>query len=99
VLVRRELDSGAPLVEVPVPDLQQAAVGESGVWFLRATQADLTVTVGRLDPATGAPAGEFTYVGVGPDRTGLPFLADLVADDGGLWLIEQGTLWRYESGG
>ncbi|HMF04342.1 MAG TPA: hypothetical protein VKH17_05970 [Acidimicrobiia bacterium] len=95
VIAQRDAATGAVRTETPVPDVRSAAVGASGAWFQQAAEGSLTITIGRIDPATGAIGPTFSFEGVGPDRTGLPFLGDLSVDESGAWLVYQGRLHRY----
>ncbi len=67
----------------------------AGTWFQEASPGSLTITI-RGQRAGGDPA-EFSFEGVGPDRTGLPFLGRLAVDAGGAWFLYQGRLFRYAS--
>ena len=75
-----------------IPDLVGATVGPSGPWFLQASTADLTIAIGTLDDDDQI-AAIMTIVGVGPDRTGLPYLPDLSVTARGVWLASQNRLF------
>jgi hypothetical protein len=95
VIAQRDASTGAVRTETPVPDVRSAAVGASGAWFQHAVEGSLTITIGRIDPATGAVGPTFSFEGVGSDRSGLPLLGDLSADESGAWLVYQGRLHHY----
>ena len=95
VIAQRDAATGAVRTETPVPNVRSAAVGATGAWFQQAVEGSLTITIGRIDPATGAIGPTFSFEGVGPDRTGLPFLGDLSVDESGAWLVYQGRLHHF----
>jgi hypothetical protein len=90
-LIARDLVTGEPIDEVTVADLQQSASSSTTVWFERASRASLTITVGRTDGA--APRTVTSFTGVGPDRSGLPFVPTLSATSRGAWLGYQNRLF------
>jgi hypothetical protein len=90
-LVARDLVTGEPTDEVTVADLQQSATSPTTVWFERASRTSLTITLGRVDDA--APRTVTSFTGVGPDRSGLPFLPTLSATSRGAWLGYQNRLF------
>ena len=90
-LVARDLVTGEPTDEVSVADLQQSAAVPTTVWFERANRASLGITIGRTDGA--APQAVTSFAGVGPDRSGLPFLPTLSATSRGAWLGYQNRLF------
>ncbi|HMG26141.1 MAG TPA: hypothetical protein VKH36_04935 [Acidimicrobiia bacterium] len=94
-IAQRDAATGAVRTETPVPNVRSAAVGATGAWFQQAIEGSLTITIGRIDPASGAIGPTFSFEGVGPDRTGLPFLGELSADDSVAWLVYQGRLYHY----
>jgi hypothetical protein len=98
-IAQRDATSGDVRTETPVANVQSSVVGASGAWFQQATRDSLTITIGRVDPATGAVGPTFSFQGVGPDRSGLPFLGVLAADDDDVWLIYQGRLFRFTAAG
>jgi hypothetical protein len=89
--VARDLVTGEPTDEVTVADLQQSATSSTDVWFERASRTSLTITLGRVDDA--APRTVTSFAGVGPDRSGLPFLPTLSATSRGAWLGYQNRLF------
>jgi hypothetical protein len=98
-IAQRDATSSDVRTTTPVGDVQSAVAGASGAWFQQAARGSLTITVGRVDPATGEIGPTFAFQGVGPDRSGLPFLGVLAADADGVWLIYQGRLFRYTAPG
>ena len=98
-IAQRDATSGDVRTESPVANVHSAVVGASGAWIQQATRDSLTITIGRVDPATGAVGPTFSFQGVGPDRSGLPFLGMLAADENGVWLIYQGRLFRFTAAG
>jgi hypothetical protein len=98
-IAQRDATSGDVTTTTPVGNVQSAAVGASGAWFQQATRDSLTITIGRVDPATGNIGPTFSFQGVGPDRSGLPYLGTLAADADGVWVIYQGRLFRYTAPG
>jgi hypothetical protein len=94
-IAQRDAATGAARIDTPVPNVRSAVVGASGAWFQQVTEGSLTITIGRVDPASGAIGPTFSFQGVGPDRTGLPFLGKLSADESGAWLVYQGHLYHY----
>jgi hypothetical protein len=98
-IAQRDATSGDLRTESPVANVHSAVVGASGAWIQQATRDSLTITIGRVDPATGAVGPTFSFQGVGPDRSGLPFLGMLAADENGVWLIYQGRLFRFTAAG
>ena len=93
-IVQRDAATGAVRTETPLGDVQTAAIGQSGVWFQQATRGSLTITIGRIDPVTGAVTHTFGFAGVDLDRTGLPFPVRLAVDETGVWIVYQGRLFR-----
>jgi hypothetical protein len=89
--------TGALTATVPIPNLQAATVGASGVWFEQASTTSLQITIGHL--AGTVPAPVVTFTGAGPDRTGLPFLGTLTATVHGAWLATQDQLFAIGAAG
>jgi hypothetical protein len=83
--------TGALTATVPIPNLQAATIGASGVWFEQATTTSLRITIGHVAGTVAAPV--VTFTGAGPDRTGLPFLGTLTATAHGAWLATQDQLF------
>ncbi len=83
--------TGALTATVPIPNLQAATIGASGVWFEQATTTSLRITIGYVAGTVAAPV--VTFTGAGPDRTGLPFLGALTATAHGAWLATQDQLF------
>ena len=94
LIVQRDAATGSVRTETPLGDVQTAAIGESGAWFQQATRGSLTITIGRIDPATGAVTHTFGFEGVDLDRTGLPFPVRLAVDETGVWIVYQGRLFQ-----
>jgi hypothetical protein len=92
-LSARDLASGAVTTTVPVPNLRKAAPAPDGLWYEQAAPGGLTITIGRIAPSGSALGAPVAFAGAGPDRTGLPFLADLSATTRGLWLALQDRLF------
>lgn len=93
-VVQRDASTGAVRTETPLTDVQTVAVGASGVWYQQATPGSVTITIGRIDPATGTVDHTFQFDGVGLDRSGLPFTVRLAVDDTGVWVVYQGRVYR-----
>jgi hypothetical protein len=91
VLTAHDPTTGEPGTEVTVADLQRSATSSTTLWFERASRDALRITVGRVDDES--PSTVVSFTGVGPDRSGLPFLATLSATERGAWLGYQNRLF------
>lgn len=95
-LVAFDASTGEATSPVRIPDLVDVAFGPSGPWFVQARTDDLTISVGTLDD-TDHPRPVVTMTGIGPDRTGLPYLPVLSITSRGVWLGSQNRLFLVTS--
>ncbi|MDQ6852715.1 MAG: hypothetical protein M3046_03330 [Actinomycetota bacterium] len=95
-VVERDSANGNVIATTPLAHIQSASAGPSGVWVQQATTGSLTVTVTRVDAASGAADQSFQYQAPTLDRTGRPFVGSVVADEHGVWVVYQGRLSHYD---
>jgi hypothetical protein len=94
--VERDTSNGNVIGTTPLADIQSASAGHGGVWVQQATTGSLTVTVTRIDAASGATDQSFQYQAPALDRTGRPFVGSVVADERGVWVVYEGRLFHYD---